>query len=179
MELRSFATELELRSASKRILCGILVPYGVDQWIDDELTERFEPGVCAHQFRSAHRIMLSHQHSNVPGFTPLGRAVELRDEPGGLYGELRIAPSMLGDHFLSLAKEGDLKQWSVGFIPERDVQDGNVTVRMKATVKEVALVQEGAYGELASVGAVRSATPLPKLHRDALMARLPKSYFPR
>lgn len=179
MELRSFAAELEVRSTSKRLLCGILVPYGVDQRIDDELTERFEPGVCAHQFRSAHRIGLLHQHSNVPSFVPLGRCTELRDEQAGLYGELRVVPGPYGDHFLSLADEGALRQWSIGFIPERSRQDGSVTVRTKATVKEVALVVEGAYGELASVGAVRSATPITKLRRDVLIAKLPPSYFPR
>lgn len=179
MELRSFVSELEVRSTSKRLLCGIIVPYGVDQRIDDELIERFEPGVCAHQFRSAHRILLTHQHSNVPGFIPLGKCVELRDEKAGLYGEFRVAPGTYGDHFLSLADEGALRQWSIGFIPERSRQDGNVTVRTKATVKETALIQEGAYGELATVGAVRSATPLPKLRRDALIAKLPPSYFPR
>lgn len=179
MELRSFAAELEVRSTSKRLLCGILVPYGIDQRIDEELIERFEPGVCAHQFNSAHRIGLLHMHSNTPGFTPLGRCMELRESAAGLYGELRVAPGTLGDHFLSLAKEGDLRQWSVGFIPERSRTEGRVTIRAKATVKEVALVPEGAYGELASVGAVRSATPLPVLARDVLIAKLPKSYFPR
>ena len=41
---------------------------------------------------------------------------------------------------------------------------------------ETALVPDGAYGELASVGQVRAA--LPVLTRDTLLARLPKPRFP-
>jgi len=108
----------------------------------------------------------------------LGHGHELRDDRAGLYGEFRVVESDYGDHFLALAREGSIRQWSVGFTPDTTRTDGRVQVRVKATIFETALVPEGAYGELASVGQVRaSAVPIPML-RDTLLARLPKARFP-
>lgn len=176
MEFRSFAPELEVRSLSKRLLCGIVVPYGVDQRIDDALTERFQAGSFAHQFRAANRVRLLNLHSNAPGHMQLGHAVEFRDDQAGLYAEFRVAQSEIGTHYLEMAREGMVRQWSVGFVPEAHRMDGRITVHTRATVFETALVPEGAYGELAAVGAVRAA--LPVLARDRLLARLPRSYSP-
>jgi HK97 family phage prohead protease len=176
MEFRSFAPDLEVRSTSKRLLCGIVVPYGVDQRIDDTLTERFEAGAFAHQFRAAHRVRLLNLHSVEPGHMQLGHAIELRDDRAGLYGEFRVVDSPMGDHYLALAREGSLREWSIGFRPDTSRRDGRTLVYTRATVFETALVPEGAYGELAAVGAVRSA--LPVLTRDMLWARLPKPRFP-
>lgn len=177
MEYRSFTPDLEVRAAAgKRLLCGIVVPYGVNQRIDDTLTERFEPGAFRHQFRAANRVRLLNLHSIEPGHMQLGHAVELRDDRAGLYGEYRVVESAYGDHFLALAREGSLRQWSIGFTPDTTRNDGRVQVRVKATIFETALVPEGAYGELATVGQVRAA--LPVLTRDTLLARLPKARFP-
>lgn len=176
MEYRQFTPELEVRSLSKRLLCGIVVPYGVNQRIDETLVERFEAGAFRHQFRAAHRVRLLNYHSTMPGHTILGHAIELRDDPGGLYGEFQVTKSRDGDHYLALAEDGTLRQWSIGFVPDARRMDGRTTVHTKATVFETALVPEGAYGELATVGAVRSA--LPVLTRDTLLARLPKPTFP-
>jgi HK97 family phage prohead protease len=177
MEYRSFTPDLEVRArAGKRLLCGIVVPYGVDQRIDDTLTERFEPGAFRHQFRAANRVRLLNGHSNTPGHLQLGHCAELRDDPAGLYGEYRVVDSDYGDHFLALAREGSLRQWSMGFIPDTTHTEGRVQVRVKATMFETALVPEGAYGDLAAVGAVRAAVPT--LRRDQLLARLPKVHLP-
>lgn len=177
MEYRQFATELETRSVSKRLVGGIVVPYGVDQRIDAALTERFESGAFTHQFRAASRVGLYHLHSNQPGSLQLGKATEFRDDPKGLWAEFRIVDeSAYGDHYLALVREGALRQWSIGFTPERTRNDGRTVVYTKASVFETALVPEGAYGELASVAQVRSA--LPVLTRDTLLARLPKPRFP-
>ena len=80
MEYRSFTPELEVRSISKRLLCGIVVPYGLDTRINDALIERFEAGAFTHQFRAAHRVRLLNYHSNQPGHTILGHAVHMRDD---------------------------------------------------------------------------------------------------
>lgn len=177
METRMFAPELEVRSMSKRLLCGIVVPYGVDQRIDDTLTERFEAGAFNHQLRAANRVGLYHLHSNDGRSLQLGFATELRDDPAGLYGEFRVVDqTAYGDHYLALVREGALREWSIGFEPMRDRAAGRTTVRVKAMLKETALVPQGAYGELAAVGQVRAA--LPKLRRDELLARLPKPTFP-
>jgi len=172
MEFRSFDPQLEVRSMSKRLLCGIVVPYGVDQRIDASLTERFERGAFRHQYRAAHRVRLLNYHSNQAGHTILGHAVALRDADAGLYGEFQVTRSRDGDHYLALAEDGTLREWSVGFVPEASRMDGRTTVHTRATAFETALVPEGAYGDLASVMAVRAATPV--LARDTLLARLPK-----
>ena len=176
MEFRSYEPHLEVRSPSERLLCGIVVPYGVDQQIDAALVERFERGAFAHQLRAQHRLRLLDRHSTEPAYMQLGHARVLREDPAGLYGEFRVVEGNVGDHYLSLAREGSLRQWSIGFVPELSRMDGRITIRTKATAFETALVPEGAYGELASIGAVRAA--IPTLVRDTLLARMPAPRFP-
>ena len=176
MEYRSYTPDLEVRSGDKRLLCGIVVPYGKDQRIHDGLTERFERGAFAHQFRAAHRVRLLDGHSIHPGYMQLGHCQDLRDDAAGLYGEFRVVQSTIGDHFLQLAREGSIREWSIGFTPIAERRDGRVMVRTKASIFETALVPEGAYGEDAAIMAVRQ--DLPVLKRDELLARLPKPLFP-
>jgi uncharacterized protein len=174
MEFRSFNADLSV--GSKRQLGGIVVPFGLDHRIDERLTERFESIAFRHQYRAVNRVRLLNYHSNQPGHDILGRCVELREDPSGLWGEFRVTESDRGDHFLALVKDGTLEQWSIGFKPEQTRSDGRTTVYTKATLFETALVPEGAYGELAVVGAIRAA--LPVLTRDTLLARMPKPAFP-
>ena len=178
MEYRTFeGADLEMRTvAGKRLLCGIMVPFGVNKQIDESLTERFEPNAFRHQLRAANRIRLLTAHSNQPVHIQIGYGILLREDTAGLYGEFRVTPGPFGDQYLGLIGEGQALQWSVGFVPDGNRMDGRVTVRTKATAFEQAMVPEGAYGELAAVGAVRSAIPV--LARDTLLARLPKPHFP-
>lgn len=177
IEYRTFIPDLEVREArGGRLLCGIVIPYGINKRIDESLTERFERGAFNHQLRAAHRIPLMHLHRNSPGSLQLGKVSELRDDAAGLYGELKVVESRDGDHYLALVREDALREWSIGFYPDASRFDGRITVRTKATLFEVALVPEGAYGELATVGEVRAA--IPKLTRDTLLARLPQPRFP-
>lgn len=175
MEYRIHSEPLELRSATQRLVCGRLVPFGHDQRINDSLIERFERGAFNHQLRSPNRVGFHHLHSNNPGATPIGHGVLLRDEAEGLYGEFKVAASTIGDHFLAMAREGMLSQWSIGFVPDRERRDGATTVYTRANLFELALVPEGAYGELAAVAAVRAVPPL---SRDILLAKLPPARFP-
>jgi hypothetical protein len=177
MEIRAHSEPLEIRSASQRLVCGRLVPYGHDQRITDTLTERFERGAFNHQLNAPNRVGFRHEHSNQPGTLKIGHGVLLRDEKEGLYGEFKVAASPMGDHYLQMAREGMLRQWSIGFAPEKERRDGDVTIWTRANLFELALVEEGAYGELAAVAAVRS--PVPPLSRDVLLAKLPPPSFPR
>lgn len=174
MEFRQFTPDVEVRSLGERLLCGIVVPFGVDQQIDSALTERFERGAFTHQLRAANRVRLLDSHSTTPGCTPLGFARSLRQDPAGLYGEFRVVESDRGDHWLALVREGAMKEWSIGFRPEATRNDGRTRVYTRATVFETALVPEGAYGALAQVAQVRAA--LPVLTRDLLAARMPKPW---
>lgn len=177
MEIRAHSEPLEIRSASQRLVCGRLVPYGHDQRITDELTERFERGAFNHQLNVPNRVAFRHEHSNQHGTLKLGHGVLLRDEKEGLYGEFKVAASPMGDHYLQLAREGMLRQWSIGFSPEKERRDGGTMVWTKANLFELALVEEGAYGELAAVAAVREV--IPPLARDVLLAKLPSLRLPR
>lgn len=177
MEYRTFDHALEMRSLSQRLVCGRLVPFGVDVRISDTLTERFERGAFNHQLKAAHRVAFHYLHSNNPGGLPIGRGHLLRDEEQGLWGEFKVVDSPLGSHYLEMAREGMLRQWSIGFIPEKERADGSTVVYTRANLFELALVPEGAYGELASVAAVREAVP--PLARDTLLAKLPPARFPR
>ncbi len=176
MEYRVHTEPLELRSASQRLVCGRVVPFGRDHRIHDQLTERFERGAFNHQLRSANRVCFYYLHSNDPSHTPIGQGVLLRDEAEGLYGEFKVAASPLGDHYLQMAREGMLREWSIGFTPEKERRDGDTVVYTRANLFELALVPAGAYGELASVAAVRAVPPL---NRDVLLAKLPPARFPR
>jgi len=178
MEIRSFSPEIEIRSAAKRLLCGIVVPYGINQRINETLIERFEKGVFRNLCRAAHRVLLRDGHSQVPGSVRIGKGVQFREDDAGLYAEFRVVEGNVGDHFLSLAREGVIREWSIGFRPDASRMDGRVTVHTKATMFETAIVEEGAYGERAAIEAVRRAKELPVLTRDTLLARLPKPHFP-
>lgn len=175
MEYRVHTEPLELRSASQRLVCGHLVPFGHDHRIHDQLIERFERGAFNHQLRSPNRVGFYYLHSNDHSHTPIGHGVMLRDEAEGLYGEFKVAASPLGDHYLQMAREGMLREWSIGFTPDKERRDGDTVVYTRANLFELALVPAGAYGELAAVAAVRKVPPL---SRDVLLAKLPPARFP-
>jgi HK97 family phage prohead protease len=176
MEYRTYVEPIEIRSASKRLVCGRVVPYRHDQYIHEALTERFERGAFNHQLRSPNRVGFYHLHSNQHGGTHIGHGVLLRDDPGGLWGEFKVAASTLGDHYLQMAREGMLRQWSIGFVPDRERRDGTTVVYTRANLFELALVPEGAYGDLAAVAAVR--VKVPPMARDTLLAKLPAARLP-
>jgi HK97 family phage prohead protease len=176
MEYRTFVEPLEMRSASQRVICGRVVPYRHDQYIHEQLTERFERGAFNHQLRSPNRVLFRHLHSNDPSGTHIGHGILLRDEEQGLYGEFKVAASTIGDHYLQMAREGMLRQWSIGFIPDKERRDGTTAVYTRANLFELALVPEGAYGDLASVAAVR--VKVPPMARDTLLAKLPAARLP-
>lgn len=177
METRVVSAEFEVRATGKqRLLSGVIVPFGVNQRIDEVLTERFERGAFKHQVNAASRVPLLARHSNDAGHMQIGYGKALREDPGGLWAEFRVTPGPWGDQYLGLIEEGQARQWSIGFRTEARRMDGRVTVRTKATLFETALVPEGAYGELAAVGAVRAK--LPTLYRDTILARLPAPRFP-
>jgi uncharacterized protein len=175
MEYRTFVEPIETRSLSQRLICGRVVPFGVDTQISNDLIERFERGAFNHQLRAPNRVGFYHLHSNAHG-EHIGHGVLLRDDQEGLWGEFKVADSTIGNHYLQMAREGMLRQWSIGFVPDKTRQDGDTVVYTRANLFELALVPEGAYGELASVAAVRALVP--PLARDVLLAKLPPARLP-
>ena len=164
METRSFNDmDLEVRSTGDgRTICGILVPYNVEQRIHASLTEVFRKGAFADVIRAAHRVKLLSGHETRK--FPLGRATMLREDESGLYGELKISKTRAGDEALELIRDGALDQLSIGFQPLKDSRrkDG-VVERLKAHLAEVSLVTFGAYGDLAAVSAVRDMEETPNM----------------
>lgn len=179
---RAMPIELELRGAgSQRILAGRLVPYGITQDISPDLREEFVPGAFADWTRSAHRVVLRQEHQNVPGSIVGGYGRSLEERPDGLYGEMKVLANANGDGVLELVGAGTLRQWSIGFRALRSRKQDGVVFRERASLFEVALVFEGAYGALAEVSSVRSRyEPAERtLRRDELLKRMPPAYVRR
>lgn len=159
--VRSFQPLLEVRSAGKggdgRTIEGIAVPYLREQRIDHTLVEQFAPGAFDHQLRAAHRVPFARGHMSQGG-TLIGRALELRNDALGLWGAWRVSATVAGDETLALVEDGVLSELSIGFRERENFREANGTItRVRADLREVAVELAGAYGEGASILAVRSA----------------------
>lgn len=166
---RGFAQpDLEVRSAGDgRTIYGIAVPWNAPQRIDDQLTEQFARGAFNHQLRAANRVWFAREHVKMGGQL-IGATQVLRDDASGLYVEMRASKTPLGDETLELVRDGALSQLSIMFLPRQNRRlPGGVTERVTADLREVAVVLEGAYGELAAAAGVRSASQ-PTESRDRL-----------
>ena len=172
---RSFGTpDLEVRSAEQRIISGIAVPYGVHQRINPRLTECFARGAFNRQLDAAHRVKVAREHLSLGG-SLIGRVVELRDDAKGLYAEMRISETPLGDETLELVRDGALTDLSIGFLERQNRKlAGGVIERTTAHLAEIAIVLQGAYGEGAMVSGVRSDNATPNLDAAAqVLAQMP------
>lgn len=159
---RSFSPDLEVRNSDGgRTVYGIAVPYNAPTRIDEQLIEQFAPGAFNHQLDRPQRVKFAREHVLLGGEL-IGAASLLRDDAAGLYVELRTAKTPAGEATLELVREGALDQLSVMF---REGQNrrlgGGVVERVRADLKEVAIVFEGAYGDLAMAAGVRSKQPPP------------------
>jgi len=175
IESRSYELDLEIRAEGDgRTICGICVPYNVEQRIHAGLTEVFLPGAFDGVTRAAHRVKLLMGHDSKG--LPLGRATTLREDASGLYGEFRVSKTDIGDQALELVRDGVLTNLSVGFQPLKDNRrrDG-IVERVKAHLAEVSLVTFGAYGEKAAVAAVREVIEKPNLAQlENVLAKIRK-----
>jgi|SRR5690554_5668785 len=160
VQYRTFEPDLEVRSdGDGRTIVGIAVPWGVRQRIDSQLVEQFRRGAFNGQLRAPHRVRFAREHVTLGG-TLIGTTKVLRDDAAGLYGVWRVSKTPAGDETLELVKDGALRELSIGFREGQNkrLHDGTIE-RVTATLREVAVVMEGAYGEAAVVAGVRSAQP--------------------
>ena len=163
IETRAYDTDLEIRAEGDgRTVCGICVPFDVEQRIHASLTEVFRKGAFANVSRAAHRVKLLVGHDSTA--LPIGRATLLREDAKGLYGEFRVSNTARGNEILELVRDSALTELSIGFQPLKDKRrtDG-VVERLAAHLAEVSLVTFGAYGPAASVVGVRDQSPTPNL----------------
>ena len=138
-------------------LTGRLVPYNLVTDVADPMDngdfdiyrEGFRPGAFAPQVKSSEpgvvrKIGLIHRHDGGLGY--LGPFVGLREQPDGLYGDVRIMPTK-ADDVAALLDEG-VRELSVEFrLPKIDhtVELDGVRWRTKAHLDQVALEPKGAY----------------------------------
>ena len=173
METRQYDAALEVRKdGDGRTVCGICVPYDVEQRIHSSLVEVFRKGAFDAVTRAAHRVKLLQGHNEKT--LPLGKATLLREDARGLYGEFRVSKTDTGDQALELVRDGVLTHLSVGFQPlqDRRRKDG-IVERIKAHLAEVSLVTFGAYGDAAAVEKVRTTLEKPNLAAlDEVLAKI-------
>ena len=135
IEIRSmevwFAVDTDTRTIS-----GIAVPYGVNTNVGDFI-ERFDKGAFGD---SVEGVKLFYGHEN-----PIGLVTKGTDTDNGFEIEARISKTAKGDEVYELLRDGVLNKFSVGFVPVEDRMDEDVTVRTKATLKEVSVVPFPAY----------------------------------
>jgi len=166
LDYRTFTPDIEVRSSGDgRTIYGILVPFGTPKEVEYGLIEQFRYGAFDHQLADPARVRLTRNHM-VHGGTLIGRATLLRNDQKGLYGELRVSKTLAGDETLELIKDGALRELSIGFRERQNKRlPGGITERVTADLREVAVVLEGAYGELAmAMGVRRKRTDTPNLN---------------
>lgn len=151
--------DLEIRSGGDgRTITGIAVPYNAAQRIDANLTEEWLPGAFRHQEKAADKVAFSREHLDLGGAL-IGKLTMMKDDPAGLYIEARASRTQLGDDTLELVRDGALRDLSIGFSPRPGgdkLRSDGVLQRSKADLREVAVVMQGAFGDLATVGGIRS-----------------------
>lgn len=154
---RTYSPDMQVRaSGDGRTIFGIAVPYNTPVRINDALVETFAGGAFNHQLRDPHRVRVSREHWMLGGDL-IGAASLLRDDAAGLYAELRVSRTPRGDETLELVRDGALNQLSIMFRERQNrTLKGGAIERVKADLKEIAIVMEGAYGELAAAAGVRS-----------------------
>lgn len=129
----------ELRPGEGRTVYGVIVPYGevtTVRDLDGEFREMFAPGAFRRSIAErGHKVKLLVSHDARTRY-PVGRAVELREEPHGLFGAFELANTPDGDEALANVKAGVVDAFSVGFRPIRDRREGDVIVRVEAALLE-------------------------------------------
>lgn len=172
---RAFRPDLEVRSGGDgRTIMGIAVPYGAPMRIADDLVEQFARGAFNHQLKDPSRVKFAREHVMLGG-TLIGAASMLRDDAAGLYVELRASRTPVGDETLELIRDGALNELSIAFEERQNRRlVGGITERVKAHAREVAVVMQGAYGELATAVGVRSGQGRPVDTEPGLRAQAEK-----
>jgi uncharacterized protein len=166
---REFALDLELR-ADGRTLEGTVVPYGEEARIGPRLVEVWHRGAFEGTDPASVPLLVLHDRQTLP----IGRAVELRDEPARWFGAFRVSKTRLGDEVLELVNDRALTGLSVGFVPVPGGDRWNAArtrvERIRAQAHHVGVVPFPAFASarIATVragGGDRSGMPLATLAR--------------
>lgn len=174
--IRAIPSDLEVRGGDGRTVSGLAVPFGRPAEIHDTLrsyTETFRRGAFARtiQERGPAKVKVFAQHDTRR--LPIGRASLLREDAAGLYCELRISQTSLGDEVLELVEDHAIDSLSIGFVPihqDVDVRTGAVE-RTEVRLNEISPVAFPAYQDalISSVRSLRSVSPADALARLRLL----------
>jgi HK97 family phage prohead protease len=156
---------------------GIAMPWDSPTGIRDmtgAYTEVFRRGAFARTIaeRGPGKVKFLAQHNHQA--LPLGRAQVLREDPVGLYVELRASKTAQADEVLELVRDGALDALSIGFRPDQDRWNRARTLveRLSVRLAEVSAVTVGAY-DGAVISGVRSVVPYdPEIDRERAEWRL-------
>jgi uncharacterized protein len=83
------------------------------------------------------RIAFLYQHNMAQ---PIGKPINMNEDDNGLFIEAKISDSTLGRDVKTMVSEGILKEFSVGFIPIKEEQIGNVNYIKEIKLFEFSLV---------------------------------------
>lgn len=146
---RARPVDLEVRSDG-RTVAGIAVPFDEPTDITEghrSYSEVFRRGAFARTIaeRGPSRVKFFALHQSEK--LPLGRATKLREDPGGLYVELRASKTRASDEVLELVRDGALDGLSIGFSPvkERWSKAKDAVERTAVKLHEISAVTWPAY----------------------------------
>jgi HK97 family phage prohead protease len=155
---RAIPVDLELRGGDGRTVVGIAMPFDQPTEIRESggaYVEVFRRGAFAKTIRErgpqSVKTFAKHQRASLP----IGVAKVLREEPAGLYAELRVSKTVAGDEVLGLIADGALDGLSIGFQPIKDKRVRGGVERLEVALHEVSIVDYPAYSGAAIAG-VRS-----------------------
>jgi HK97 family phage prohead protease len=168
MTLRTatYDATITARGAAERVIEVRAVPWDVISETPDG-REMFARG--AFEGAEPERVTLEAigPHGADPGVRLVGRATRLDDRDDGLYATFAVSRTRDGDELLELARDGVYRGASVVFTPITDrAADGGVTVRTRAELARVGIVERAAYAG-AEVLAVRSEDAPPMTDEQA------------
>lgn len=145
------ADSLEIRSEEERIIEGRAVPYNAPTPIGG-FKEQFQKG--AFDGTDPASVKLYWRHGE-----PVGRVLQLREKPDGLYFTAKFSDTTAGRDAWTLAKDGVENGVSVGFRAVEDSwsPDRSLVTRVKAKLVEISTTDRPAYAG-AAVLATREET---------------------
>jgi uncharacterized protein len=160
--LRATPADLSIRGDHGRTVVGIAVPWDSPTEIRGEgrpYSEVWRRGSFSKSVAErANKVKTFAKHAR--GRLPIGRALLLRDDPVGLYSELRISATEAGDEVLELVRDGTLDGLSIGFSPIKDRWNTrrDVVERLEAALHEISVVDYPAFAG-ATITGVRGEQP--------------------
>jgi HK97 family phage prohead protease len=156
MRTATYAAELLVRSAAERVIEVRAVPWDVIGETPDG-PEMFARGAFADTEPESVTLEAIGAHGADPGVRLVGRSTALDDREDGQYARFLVSRTREGDELLELARDRVYRGASVVFTPIEDrAAEGGVTVRTRAQLVRVGIVERAAYAG-AEVLAVRSA----------------------